>query len=109
MSTMGDIQKINDILAKHEKRISNLEKILSKKNEQRKVKPETKSTSVAGLIERLKDENFFDVPRSLKEIKNELARNNFHYAVTSLTNPLQRLVRHKVLGRMLQNGKWAYV
>jgi len=108
MEKISDIKKINEILMKHEKRISDLENML-KKEDKRKEIDTAKPVSVSGLIEGLKDEGFFNVPRSLKEIKNELARNNYHYAVTSLTNPLQRLVRQRILGRILQNGKWAYV
>ena len=69
----------------------------------------TKKDSIFSLIENLKQENFFDKPKNLKEIQNELKKLNYHYAVTSLTNPLQRLVRQRVLGRILQKGKWAYV
>ena len=99
-------ENIKKILDEHEKRIKALEDILKKSKPKKVVK---KSTSIAGLIEQCKDEGFFDNPRSLKEIKMELAKNNYHYSVTSLTNPLQRLVRQRVLGRLLQNGKWAYV
>lgn len=97
--------KIKKILDDYEVRISKLEKAIGNKNNV-KIK---KSTSVASLIEALKDEGFFNQPRMLKEIRDELAKNNYHYSVTSLTNPLQRLTRQKILGRLLENGKWAYV
>ena len=104
---MGGDAEIKNILEDHERRISKLEKILEEKK--MKVTSKHNPNSVVGLIEQLKSEGFFNQPRTLKEIQSALAKENFHYAVTSLTNPLQRLVRQRILGRMLQNGKWAYV
>lgn len=97
--------KIKKILDEHEERISKLEKALGHKKQIK----EKKSPSVASLIEEFKDEGFFNQPKTLKEIRAELAKNNYHYSITSLTNPLQRLTRQKILGRLLENGKWAYV
>lgn len=99
---MTDSQKIKEL----EKRVARLEKILI---QSKPIKTKKKSASVASLLEEFKDEGFFDQPKTLKEIRDELAKNNYHYAVTSLTNPLQRLTRQKILGRLLENSKWAYV
>lgn len=102
---MSNIDDLKRIIKEHEQRILKLENLFKQgKKPQRK-----KSTSVASLIEGLKDDGFFNDPKNLNEIRLELAKNNYHYSVTSLTNPLQRLVRQRVLGRMLQNRRWAYV
>lgn len=112
---MNDSKRIIKLLEEQGKVLARIEKSLEgnkrmpKPPPSSKLPPSSKPTTVSGLIEELKKEGFFDVPRSLKDIKNELGRSNYHYAVTSLTNPLQRLVRQRALGRMLQNGMWAYV
>lgn len=100
------IKKLESRISKLEKKVTELEKMPT---QPKSTKTKKKSVSVASLLEEFKDEGFFDKPRSLKDIKNELANNNYHYSVTSLTNPLQRLVRQRIIGRLLQNGKWAYV
>ena len=111
---MSEYTKILEILEKQNKKIDEILKKISSTQKENKIKPQkkivkTKKESVFSLIENLKQENFFDTPRSLKEIQKELQKLNYHYEVTSLTNPLQRLVRQRVLGRILEKGKWAYV
>jgi hypothetical protein len=57
----------------------------------------------------MKGERFFDKPKKLKDIVQELARRGYHYRSTSLTNPLQRALRQKKLGRVGKPGNWQYV
>ena len=52
---------------------------------------------------------FFNTPKTLKQIVQELGRLGHYYKSTSLTNPLQRLIRQKKLGRIGKKGKWQYV
>jgi hypothetical protein len=67
----------------------------------RKAQPATQNSpeSVADRILSLKDEGFFKSPRSIAEIRQELQRNGWHYAVTSLSGPLQSLVKKRALRR----------
>ena len=107
-------KRIIKLLGGQNKKLDKLIKLLSSAEKEKKVTKKVISKtsskkSVANLIEGLKQDNFFDKPKSLKEIQKELQKLNYHYAVTSLTNPLQRLVRQRVLGRILQKGRWAYV
>jgi hypothetical protein len=61
----------------------------------------------------LKNEGFFTVPRSLGEVKDELIAHGWILPRTSLSGPLQGLVRERHLRRMKsQVGKiklWKYV
>ena len=103
---MTEINEIKKILSDHEKRIKKLEgKGIVK------VSPRiaTKPTSIMSLFMELKEDGFFDKPKFLKEIVNELARRGFHYQRTSLTEPLRRALRSKKLGRVGKAGKWQYV
>ena len=65
--------------------------------------------SVKGLISEMIDDGFFDTPKAFGEISEELKRSGYYYARTSLTFPLQLLLRKKELGRISVSGNWAYV
>lgn len=111
---MTDSEKIIKLLENQGKKLDEIIKLLSSPQGKTKFAKKTTSKptskiSVFGLIEEFKQDNFFDKPKSLKEIQKELQKLNYHYATTSLTNPLQRLVRQRVLGRILQKGRWVYV
>jgi hypothetical protein len=47
----------------------------------------------------LLEEGFFDQPRSLAEIKQDLAEKGFHYRLEDIGTPLARLVRRRHLRR----------
>lgn len=87
-----------------ENRIKNLEKLLKGSGKKRVAKRKT----ILDLLEYLKSEGFFDQPRITKEIIERLAKDGCHYRPESLTHPLQRAIRQKVLGRIKKNGKWAH-
>jgi len=65
--------------------------------------------SVYGYLMGMKNDGFFDTPKTLKDIFEELSRLGHYYKTSSLTNPLQRLIRQKKLGRIGKKGKWQYV
>jgi hypothetical protein len=64
--------------------------------------------SISDLILSLKQEGFFNTPKSLKEIQDKLASKTYHYPVTSLTDPIKRLVRSGQIGRIKKDGAWHY-
>jgi hypothetical protein len=57
------------------------------------------STGTTGRILGLRDEGFFDQPKSLAEIRENLAEAGFHYRLEDLGTPLKRLVQRKQLRR----------
>lgn len=99
-------RKIKEILDNHERRISRLEGILKEKTARKIV---SKKKSILDLLIELKNEGFFKQPKYLKDIVDKLASRGYHYQSSSLTNPLQRAVRNRILGRIKKKGKWAYV
>ena len=103
---MNDSKSIKKILSDHERRIKNLEKKLSNPIS-KKIKSGNKS-AMDFLIE-MKEDKFFNEPRLIMEIINELARRGHHYKRTSLTNTMQRVIRKKLLGRIGKKRKWRYV
>lgn len=105
---MVELYKLAKIVKNHEKRISKLEA-------KSKVQSASSSEHVKGrksimdLIIELKNGGFFKKPKFANEIVDKLAAMGHHYAPQSLTEPLQRAVRKRILGRVRKNGKWAYV
>lgn len=52
-----------------------------------------------GYLEELIDDDFFKKPRTLSEVKAELANRGHHIPRTSLSGPLQNLCKHRRLRR----------
>lgn len=68
-----------------------------------------KPSGQTGLITELKEEGFFKIKRSIADIQKKLEEGGHIYAQTSLSMPLTRLTRARVLGRIKENGVWKYV
>lgn len=100
-----EIAEIKNILKEYETRIESLEKLFA--GAKRK-KITTEKKSILDHFVDLKSSGFFDSPKTLKEIVDRLAQESFHYSQQSLTEPLQRAVRQKILGRLKRDGKWGY-
>lgn len=64
--------------------------------------------SITELIRELKADDFFEPPKTSEEIRKALAANGHHYAASSLTWPLQDLVRKRELGRIPEGKGWKY-
>jgi len=97
-------KEIQKMLENHEKRISALEGI----KEKLKV-PRKKKASITQLILELKSDGFFNKPKNWNDIQKALAERGRVYPLSSLTDPLQRLVRKRELGRIKIEKKWGYV
>src|SRR5207249_4080720 len=50
-------------------------------------------------VSELAEEGFFESPRTMSEVKEELGNRGHHIPLTSLSGPLQRLCQGKVLRR----------
>ncbi len=104
MSADKEFLDIKKTVNEHEKRIKELEKLVIGKVEKVIIK---RKTIIDHLIY-LKNEGFFDQPKSVREIVEALAKGGYHYAPESLTHPLQRVTRNGILGRIKKEKKWAY-
>jgi hypothetical protein len=69
-------------------------------------------STLPGRILSLKGEGIFKAQRGLGEVREELRKRGWHYPVTSLSGPLQLLVRQRQLRReQVKDGKkriWKY-
>jgi hypothetical protein len=73
-----------------------------KKGGKKKGPVEAKNNGPKGRIEQLIEEDFFNTPRSLNDIQNELANRGFHIPSTTLSGPLQKLCQNRRLRRQKQ-------
>ncbi len=65
--------------------------------------------TLAGVLQSLRDDGFFDEPRDLGSIKAELDANGHFWPVTTLSGAVLAEVRKKNLRRLKQNARWSYV
>jgi predicted transcriptional regulator YheO len=70
---------------------------------------ETKKRAAASdLVINLKEDGYFDKPRSLAEVAKALEESGYIYPVTTLSGVMIGLVQKKLLGRKKLEGKWVY-
>lgn len=69
----------------------------------------TARKSPKALIEELASENFFKSKRTIGEVQKKLEEKGHIYALHSLSTPLLRLTRSKVLRRIKEKDGWVYV
>jgi len=105
--TVSEIDELKKILKKHGERISKLENALSSPNKP-KLKKSNK-TSIMDLIIEVKGEGFFDKPKLQKEIVEKFEELGFIYDTKSLSDPLSRALKSRILGRKKIDGRWNYV
>jgi hypothetical protein len=69
-------------------------------------------STLPGRIVSLKGDGFFKSQRALSEVQDELRKRGWHYPVTSLSGPMQLLVRQRELRReQVKDGNkkiWKY-
>ncbi|MEX0735384.1 MAG: hypothetical protein WDZ66_00840 [Steroidobacteraceae bacterium] len=77
------------------------------KNQVRK-KDARKRLGASDLVISLREEGYFDKPKSLSDISTALEERGYLYPVTSLSGIVLGLVQKKILGRKKAEGKWVY-
>jgi len=103
------IGKIEKMVRDHEKRISELEKAVFVERVETKRKPEFKGLS--GGIEYLISKSFLDIPKSVKEVQEELKKEGYHYSYESVDKLLRIdfMTKRKILTRIKEDRVWKYV
>ena len=61
------------------------------------------------LLQELANEDWFKSKRTIGEVQKKLEEKGHIYAMTSLSTPLLRLTRSKVLRRLKDKSGWVYV
>lgn len=71
-------------------------------------KEQKKRAGASDLIVELKEDGFFQKPKSLGEISKSLEEKGHIYPTTSLSGVMIGLVQKKIMGRKKIDGKWVY-
>lgn len=88
------------------KRVKKLEETIFLKKE---VPKSLKFKGLSGGIRFLIANGFFEVPKSVEEIKKELDRENYYYPYTSIHKIMKDFVKRKTLTRFKETDVWKYV
>ena len=104
----GSEKEISHVLADFERStvISREKVAVTKKTSARK--EQKKRSAVSDLIVSLKEEGYFDKPKSLTEIVHALEEAGHLVPVTSLSGVMLGLVQKKYFRRKKVDGKWVY-
>jgi hypothetical protein len=74
----------------------------------RQKRDQKKHESASDRIANLKEEGFFNQPKSLSAVATELEKSGYLYPVTTLSGVMLGLVQRRILTRVKKDGIWAY-
>ena len=110
---MPSTKSTNERFSKIEKRLKKLENEVLKKSKISKKQGKTSNDykGLKGGIRLLFDNGFFRKPKELKEIFNELKRENYHYSNATLSKILARdfVKKLRILQRVSGGTNFKYV
>ena len=75
---------------------------------QSRMKETRKRLAASDLVINLKEDGFFEKPKSLSDISKALEEQGYLYPVTSLSGIVLGLVQKRTLRRKKAEGKWVY-
>ena len=101
-------EEVSDILATVERAaiIGHAKEIIGKAKTAKK--EQKKRLAASDLIVELKEDGFFNKPKSLNDIANALEEKGYIYPITTLSGVMLGLVQKKLFGRRRREGKWVY-
>jgi predicted transcriptional regulator YheO len=104
----GTDKEVSSVLA-HFETATQVATVKGKIHKEASVRKETKKRAAASdLIVELKEDGFFDKPKSLSEIAHALEERGRITPITSLSGVVIKLVQQRYLGRKKVDGKWVY-
>lgn len=103
------MKRVMERLDNLEARVSSLEKSRLTLEKTPTVKKEF--TGLSGGIRKLIQESFFDTPKSLKQIMDEMRRQMYYYSEPAVNTAVTRdfMKRKGLLTRIGKRGQWKYV
>jgi predicted transcriptional regulator YheO len=104
----GTKEEVSEILATVEKAatIGHARGVIAKATTAKK--EQKKRMAASDLIVELKEDGFFDKPKTLTEIAKALEEKGYIYPVTTLSGVMLGLVQKRLFGRKKLEGKWVY-
>lgn len=76
--------------------------------EQKEKRQARKAATATNLVVELKEEGFFDKPKSLAEVGIEIEKSGYLYPLTTLSGVMLGLVQKRMLTRMKKDKRWVY-
>jgi len=104
----GTQEEISRIITDFEKTTTITQSRVEIKTGQVKRRQDKKRVAASDLVIELKDDGFFDKPKSLLEISQALEEKGRMTPVTSLSGIMIKLVQERVFARKKIEGKWVY-
>jgi len=105
----GSQEEISKIISDFEKTSAVTQSKTEVTKNQIKKRQDKKRLAASDLIIELKDDGFFDKPKSLLEISQALEEKGRMTPVTSLSGIMIKLVQERIFARKKVDGKWGYV
>ena len=104
----GSPKEVSDVIAAYEKTsvVGNAKEAIARARVAKKA--EKRKDSASDLIIGLKEEGFFEKPKSLGDIVAALEEQGYLYPVTSLSGVVLGLLKQRQLRRKKHEGKWVY-
>lgn len=105
------------MLDKIDKRLIRIEKLVSPDiiiSSQTKTESKEKTKEFKGItggVRYLIDNRFFEKPKSMRDIFDELKKEGYFYPVQSVDSTIRKeyFIRKKILSRIKEGKKWKYV
>lgn len=101
------VDSVDKRLESLEARISDIERA-SSSSKRTKIFTKGSSKGPKNAILKLVQEGFLDVPKPVKEIEQELKRQEYYYSLQAIDATLRRMNVNKVLTRTGKRGQWRY-
>ena len=109
----GTAEEISALLAKFSGSPASVSKPRSNRGKKRAGAPakaaNLRRKGPQALLQELADEDWFKSKRTIGEVQKNLEERGHIYAMESLSTPLLRLTRSKVLRRLKDKSGWVYV
>jgi len=104
----GSEQEVSNILATFERTafVVRSKEIMTKA--QAAKKEQKKRSGASDLIVELKEDGFFEQPKSLTDIAKILEEKGYLYPVTTLSGVMLGMVQKRLFRRKKVEGKWVY-
>ncbi|MGH9957928.1 MAG: hypothetical protein ACREBC_12495 [Pyrinomonadaceae bacterium] len=108
ITVMGTPDEVSSIISAYERTsiVGHAKEAIARAKATRKT--EKTKESASGLIVGLKEEGFFEKPKTLGDIGAALEERGFLYPVTSLSGVVLGLLKKRQLRRKKLKGKWVY-
>jgi hypothetical protein len=104
----GSHEEVAKILGDFERKTVIEKTKVTQSKQQKEKKEEKKRMSATDLIIELREDGFFNKPKTLADVAQALENRGYLYPTTTLSAIVLGLVQKKLLGRKKADGKWVY-